>query len=379
MLLPVPLPDELFVSVLARLGRLNGVNDLREVAEHLFGLKRCPSFIDVKLSLPDFCLRLGNAYGDPENLLERLTAFSARRRLGEIDDQAWKSLILGEECISLGELTFFGVVELRFCPSCRESDIECGGVAYWHRTHQLPILHRCVIHGDRLKRAVVKRAALHQSFPLPGDFPDDRAVELPVVWNDHFEMELAVFSDALLMQARPHQDLVGQALLEGLWERKILNSKGLLRASELFEFLIPRISHGVRSELSKERLRIVRRIVRGISEPAKGMALGRALLLCALFGNWRIVAERCNWLEALGRSVEHHIHDTRRQDQDATNVKERYREKCLAYITNNLAHSRLGFTKQNYRSFRWLLHHDRDWLDSRLPVEHRDIEQMALF
>ncbi|MER2512876.1 MAG: TniQ family protein [Nitrosomonas ureae] len=378
MLLPVPLPDELFVSVLARLGRLNGVNDLREVAEHLLGLKQCPSFIDAKLNLPDFCLRLGNAYGDPENLLERLTAFSARRSLGEIEDQAWKSLVLGEECISLGELTFFGVVELRFCPSCRESDIERGGVAYWHRTHQLPILHRCVIHGDRLKRAVVKRAALHQSFPLPGDFPDDRALELPVVWNDHFEIELAVFSDALLMQARPRQGLVGQALLEGLWERKFLNSKGLLRASELFESLIPRIFHDVRLELSKECLGIIRQIVNSIREPTKGMAFGRALLLCALFGHWRIVAERCKWVEALGRSVQDRIHDPRGQEQDATNVKERYREKCLAYITSNPAHSRLGFTKQNYRSFRWLLHNDRSWLDNCLPVALPDMDQLTL-
>jgi hypothetical protein len=364
--------------MLARLGRLNGTGDLREVAERCFGLEACPSFIDARLKLPDFCARFSNAYGEPEKLLEDLTTLGARRCLGEIDETVWKSLVCGETSISVGELTFFGAVDLRFCQLCREEDIDEHGVTYWHRSHQLPILHSCAIHGGRLMKVQIKRVLLHQSFPLPGDFSDECGVNLPLAWNDHFERELAVLSEALLMQARPHQGLVGQALLEGLWEQKFLNGKGLLRASELVEFLIPRISNGFRSELSNERLGVVRQIVRSIREPAKGMAFGRALLLWVLFGNWRIVAERCKWLEALGRSVEYHIHDTRRQDHDVTSVKERYREKCLAYITNNPAHSRLGFTKQNYRSFRWLLHNDRSWFDNCLPVAERDMDQLTL-
>lgn len=378
MLLPIPLPDELFASMLARLGRLNGMGDLREVAERCFGLEACPSFIDARLKLPDFCARFSNAYGEPEKLLGELTTLGARRYLGEIDETVWKSLVGGETSISVGELTFFGAVDLRFCQLCREEDIDGHGVAYWHRSHQLPILHSCPIHGGRLMKVQVKRVMLHQSFPLPGDFSCESEVNLQLAWNDHFERELAVFSEALLMQARPRQGLVGQALLEGLWEQKFLNGEGVLRASELFEFLIPRISHGVRSELSKECMGIVRQIVRSIREPARGMAFGRALLLCALFGNWRIVAERCKWLEAIGRSVEYRIHDRRRQEQDATNVKERYRAKCLAYITNTPAWSRLGFTKQNYRCFRWLLHNDRSWLDNYLPVAEREMDQLTL-
>lgn len=378
MLRPIPLPDELFVSMLARLGRLNGMGDLREVAEHCFGLEACPSFIDARLKLPEFCARFSDAYGEPEKLLGELTTLGARRCLGEIDETAWKSLIGGETSISVGELTFFGAVDLRFCQLCREEDIDGNGVAYWHCSHQLPILHSCTIHGGRLIKVQIKRAMLHQSFPLPGDFSGECEVNSPLAWNEHFERELAVFSEGLLAQARPRQGLVGQALLEGLWEQKFLNAKGGLRTSELFEFLISRTSHGVRSELSKERMVILRQIVRSIREPAKGVAFGRALLLCALFGNWRILAERCKWLEALGRSVEDRIHDPRRQEQDSANVKERYREQCLAYITNTPACSRLGFTKQNYRCFRWLLHNDRSWLDNYLPVVAREMDQLAL-
>src|SRR3990172_5109498 len=170
MLLPARLPDESFASVLARLGRLNGMGDFREVAERCFGLEVCPSFVDARLNLPEFCARFSDAYGEPERLLEELTSLGGRRCLGEIDKTAWSALVHGDTSISVEELTFFGAAELRLCPSCREEDINQTGATYWHRAHQLPILHRCMIHGDRLKKAVIKRVTLHQSFPLPSDF-----------------------------------------------------------------------------------------------------------------------------------------------------------------------------------------------------------------
>ncbi len=378
MLLPIPLPDELFASMLARLGRLNGMGDLREVAERCFGLEACPSFIDARLELPEFCARFCNAYGEPEKLLEQLTTLGAMRCLGEIDETAWSALVLGEASISVGELTFHGGVELRFCPSCREADIEREGVAYWHRAHQLPILNRCVTHGDRLKKVVIKRVALHQSFPLPGDFSDEREADLTLAWNNCFETELAAFSKALLTQPRPRQGLVGLALQERLWERRLLNSKGSSRTRELFEFLIPRICQCDGSEFHKEGV-VVRQAIRSIHEPARGLAFGRVLLLCALFGNWRIVEECCKWLEVLGSTFEYHVRDVRRLERDAPGVKEIHRGKCLAYIAESPKSSRLGFTKQHYRSFRWLLHHDWAWLDHCLPIIPRDAEQPGLF
>ncbi len=379
MLLPAPLPDELFASVLARLGRFNGIPDLREIAECCFGLEACPSFVDARLNLPEFCVRFSDAYGKPEGLLEQLTMLGARRCLGEIDEAAWSALALGEALVSVGELTFFGAVDLRFCPSCRKDDINRHGVAYWHRIHQLPILHRCVTHGERLKKAVIKRVTLHQSFPLPGDFSDEREANLPLLWNDCFEFELSTFLEALLAQARPCQALVGQTLLEGLLEWGFLTKQGSLRSRELLEFLRLRISQGNGIELPRVDLSIARQIVRSIREPARGVAFGSALLLCALFGNWRIVAERSTWLEVLGTSFKHHGCDTRRLEQDAPGAKEIHREKCLAYIADSLGYSRLGFTKQHYRSFRWLLHYDRAWLDHFLPVPEPDMLQICLF
>lgn len=374
MILPTPLPDELFVSVLARLGRLNGISDLRVVAEHCFGLEACSSFIDARLILPEFCERFSNAYGEPEKLLEQLTTLGARRSIGEIDEAVWNSLVFGESSISVGELIFHAVVELRFCPSCRDADIDREGIAYWHRMHQLPILRRCVVHGERLKKAVIKRVALHQSFPLPGDFSGEGEVDLPLAWINGFEIELGKFSKALLTQQRPSQGLLEQALLEGLRQQKILTSKGGLRTGELSDFLSC-LSH--RSEFPVGMS--CRLVVRGVREPERGVAFGRALLLCALFGDWRIAEESCKWVEVMGRGDGNAVRDPLDLEMGPLSMRERHREKCCVYMFNHLPYSRHGFTKQNYRSFRWLLHNDKDWLDNHLPVAEREMEQLTLF
>lgn len=381
MLLPAPLPDELFASVLARLGRLNGMGDFREVAECCFGLEVCPSFVDAKLNLPEFCVRFSYAYGAPETLLEQLTALGARRCLGEYNDKDWNALIRGDASTSIGELTFFGAVELRFCALCCEENIEQYGMSYWHRMHQLPILHRCAVHGCRLKKAPLKRVALHQSFPLPHDFSEGRIdVEPPFDWHGDFETRLAVFSNALLNSAPQCPDIAGQALLEELWGQRLLKSNGLPRINELLEFLAPRILNDIKAELPEEYVVGFRPIMRSIRQPAKGLAFGRALLLCAMFGNWRIVEERCKWADVFGTTFDGNPRMVRTSEQqDVSSLKDLHRQKCLAYIADNAKYSRKDFTKQHYRSFRWLLYNDAAWLDHYLPIVDTDTEQRELF
>ena len=82
MLLPSPFPDELFVSVLARMGRLNGIGDYRDLLGEAEAGKPCASFINAQLDLPAYCKGISFAYGTPEFLLNELTSLGIRRRLG---------------------------------------------------------------------------------------------------------------------------------------------------------------------------------------------------------------------------------------------------------------------------------------------------------
>lgn len=373
MLLPTPNPDELFVSVLTRLGRLNGFGDFREIAAQSFEVGIFSSFIDATLNLPKFCKHLGDAYGDPEVLLNGLTCLGARRFLGEIDEEAWRALICGDASTSIGALTFLGATELRFCHVCRKYDIGQYGVAYWHRRHQIPVLHHCATHGCRLMKVAIKRASIHESFPLPGDILPGQEIDLPYLWTDRFEHELAAFSEFLLTPMRPHHAQVEQVLRDELRERRLMNRTGVLRTNELLEHLISSTC----SENAEDARSVAAQILRGLREPARGLAFGRAALLNSLLGDWRTVLERCNWLQAIGPSVADVFPDAAKQDvPDVTVI---HRKKCLAYISSDPAHSRLGFTKNEYRSFRWLLHHDKAWLDHLLPTVGRSCEQIELF
>ena len=98
--------------------------------------------------------------------------------------------------------------------------------------------------------------------------------------------------------------------------------------------------------------------------------------MCALFGNWRIVAERCTWLEVVGAAVLSGNDDA--CQQSVRNPKNDYRAICLEYIAGNPASSRLDFTRQEYRSFRWLLRNDPEWLDHYLPIPGRVGGQLKL-
>src|SRR5471030_3483591 len=43
--------------------------------------------------------------------------------------------------------------QIRACPDCIKADVEKLGEAYWHRTHQIDVVHVCPIHGVLLLNA----------------------------------------------------------------------------------------------------------------------------------------------------------------------------------------------------------------------------------
>ena len=137
-MIPTPLPDELFTSALARMGRLNGINDFRDMLSGGLDGRQCSSFINAQLDLPECCKGFSYAYGTPKLLLEELTCFGLRRKLGEINDAEWRAVVQGHQRVSLNSLTVPRSTNLCFCRSCIRSDIEEFGEAYWHRSHQLP-------------------------------------------------------------------------------------------------------------------------------------------------------------------------------------------------------------------------------------------------
>lgn len=61
-----------------------------------------------------------------------------------------------------------------------------------------------------------------------------------------------------------------------------------------------------------------------------------------------------------------------------TDVQAIHWSKCLTFITENQGCSRLGITRAEYRSFRWLLHNDTEWLAHYLPIPSQKARQSDL-
>ena len=154
--LPAPYPDEFWYSILARRLRDWGyVNRLAEL-QQVYGSR--PPVINMAAPLRPgkfFVDTGGNELPSTRTLAVRHTllpyylAFASPARR-----QAALNVIDGADVLaklSLGTVTRKLVPSfLRFCKDCIEVDRLLVGESYWHRSHQVPGLHRCPEHGGVL-------------------------------------------------------------------------------------------------------------------------------------------------------------------------------------------------------------------------------------
>lgn len=380
MIFPIQLPDETLCSLLARLCRLNGIADFRDFAARYFGNPPYASFIDAHIDFPELCRRTDHAYGDPRAILEQLTWLGAQIRLGEVDASILVKIDDGTLMPSLSELTFHDSAVLSYCPTCRLRDISEFGISYWHRIHQLPVVCFCPQHGDPIVGVGIKRVRLHQAFPLPGDFElhqhgvQQTGMEVAAFWRGVASIVSEVFAAQILFEA----ETIDAALWDELRARKLVTSGGVLRKAEAIDLLLAHLFEIGNAEPASEMVIFSKRIVRSLTDQNRGLVLGRTILLNWLFGNWKAFEEKCNWIRVLGSCSKSSACNTN-VSITRSELRMHHRKMCLDYMHDHPGCSRFEFTRAEYRSFRWLLHNDRAWLDKQLLVSPRGKRQLCLF
>lgn len=373
-----PYPDEMLSSVMARMCRANGVKDFRWLWTKFSEEGACSaSFIDTKFNLPSICIRAAPFLGGVEQLLENCTWVAAEARLGEHGARLLRDIVAGFHLVTLSELTFAGRTLLKLCPRCIEEDVKKRGTAYWHRTHQLPLVVTCLKHGNALCPIVLRRSKLHSAFPLPLDLCltcDNDAVlifEVPG-WGLEATFD-EIFADR---NCSFDPSVVYFAIWEELGMRNMLTAGGMLRKAELIQALSVQLRY-CRSQPGVELEKLANHILQSLINPQRGLVLGRVVLIHWLFGNWQSFKERCRWLSCLGLPVAA-SQSKHCQDYDMETMRQRHRAICMEHIHMCPSISRLEFTKTEYRSFRWLLHNDRAWLDTQLPIPKNNGVQLEL-
>lgn len=154
-----PFPDEIIGSWLARLRMVNGLGAWWPTLEAVSSGKRVPVALldrsEVKGSLGRLLSSLGMTRSQAELRLTTLPFWLALgAHAGGGGEQPDTGIDQG-----LGPVngyTLFNVAAgvtptARFCPSCVRDDFHNQGWPYWHRTHQLPIVLVCHLHGSPLR------------------------------------------------------------------------------------------------------------------------------------------------------------------------------------------------------------------------------------
>lgn len=381
IIFPVPLPDETLCSLLTRLGRVNGIFDSREFSSRYFGGASSASFIDAQMDFPEFCWLTDYAYGKPSTVLEELTTLCAQVRVGELGASILEGIESGASKPSIGELTFHHSSMLSYCPACCHHDISRYGFSYWHRVHQIPVALYCPQHNVPLERVRLKRVRLHQAFPIPSDFylqepmPEwECSSETVAPWLDVAKMT----SELLEGKAAFYAESVDAALLDELRELRLVTVAGRMRQDKIMSFCLDRFMECGGSTQDAEGQRILEQVTRGLTNPHPRMAFGRVLLVYVLFGNWKAFEEKCKWVQVFSTGQKPSM--PRKQEISSESELESFHRKiCIDYLFEHPGCTRFEFTKAKYRSFRWLLHNDKRWLDKHLPVPTSNMKQLELF
>ena len=160
--LPLPYPDELLYSLIARYLIHIGAKSAYYAARHIFG-RSTKAQVDIPSSLDAVSEQTCSIWGmSGKEIVNRLTLFPyyARYMPSERVEECLKAILryngqgvhfrLGVNSQRIKVPRF-----LRFCKACRKSDLSKYGETYWRRSHQLAGVLVCPEHGDQLSNTQV--------------------------------------------------------------------------------------------------------------------------------------------------------------------------------------------------------------------------------
>lgn len=152
---PDPYPDELLYSVLARFQARAGYLPLKALVRHMFAADSAIPVLEVphRIQILVSLLPPGHWY-TVESLIQGHTIMPLLQPFMQPDrvqrlithlrssDRSKTRIRYGFQDSSVPLPKW-----LRFCPVCLTEDQERFGEPYWHRTHQVPGVEVCPVHG----------------------------------------------------------------------------------------------------------------------------------------------------------------------------------------------------------------------------------------
>lgn len=248
---PPLLPDELLYSTFARYHGWSGNENYRKTMRDLFSSMNVCAVTDLPCHLQLLSERIpGKSINVSEilwnhTLLAYYAPFMGRDRLFRVEEEM--RLRDGRSLYMKMGLPASGVKNnktLQFCQACVDSDREKFGVAYWHRSHQLPGVKVCHNHHLYLNDSPVlfsQPRNKHEYVSLDSIIDTiDFSVDAPQLCKDNRQLEFAEISYQLINVGTKIRSCVLNG--EKMYMAS-LNNKGLLFATggKAFTRIVPAI------------------------------------------------------------------------------------------------------------------------------------------
>ena len=209
--LPLPYPDELLYSVVARYhlraGNSSTKCTLREVygTENVIPTTDLPSHLDslnaIQAVSEDQWIDNHTFYPYYAPFMPRDRALLLRQLMKSSDGSGIHALV------GITASTVARSSHLHFCTACYEEDIERYGEPYWHRVHQLAGVKICPTHGYPLQRITSPMSDRHGLTALPISRGKFESIPIIMNLNEHVKGQLlGIASDIqLLIQMKDTQ------------------------------------------------------------------------------------------------------------------------------------------------------------------------------
>ena len=173
---PAPYPDELVGSLFSRATRHTGLS-WKELNRRVRGADGQSNYISWVMSSP--LLEIApHARTNASELLWKhtmfayATAFLARSLVDTLEARILAPVKGRKRPLTpIAQSITQGVTHRRFCSVCAEADGRLHGETYWHRSHNLPGVYRCHVHGVPLRETLipVRYDMHHRVDAMPGE------------------------------------------------------------------------------------------------------------------------------------------------------------------------------------------------------------------
>lgn len=189
---PIPYPDELLYSILARYHVRSGNVSPKATLKELFGLGTLVAVVDMPCYIERLIERFSSfiKYNAEELILRHTlypyyTAFLSKERSSGIL-QSMRGEFGGEIHAKTGIMAS-GIhtrAFLMFCPECFRRDIDKYGEPYWHRLHQIPGVLVCTEHCCLLQESRIRIHAENRHELIPAMEDNCLPMHMPNALDD---------------------------------------------------------------------------------------------------------------------------------------------------------------------------------------------------